>query len=114
MLQITIRKDFNGNIISEQSTPIKGSTAAEIKFLGQLLADELRQNSNFHRFCETYRTEGTIKTNCCGCGQEFRVEVQFPAYDRGFDPKMAACLKCGLIQTVYDPHEYDGDGNVIR
>jgi hypothetical protein len=57
MLQITIRKDFNGNIISEQSTPIKGSTDAEIKFLGQLLADELRQNSNFHRFCETYREE---------------------------------------------------------
>ena len=59
-------------------------------------------------------TEGTIKTSCCGCGQEFRVEVQFPAYDRGFEPKTAACPKCGLTQTVYDPHEYDGDGNIIR
>ena len=57
MLQITIRKDFSGNIISEQSTPIKGSAAVEIKSLGQLLADELRQDDNFNIFCENYRKE---------------------------------------------------------
>ena len=57
---------------------------------------------------------GTIRTNCCECGQEFQVLVQFPSYDRGFDPLMAACPKCGLIQIVEDLHEYDEDGKIVR
>lgn len=59
LTQITIRKDFNGNIISTHTNPIPGSIAAEIKFLAQLLADELRQDEKFNRFCENWRKEAT-------------------------------------------------------
>lgn len=57
---------------------------------------------------------GTIRTNCCDCGQEFKVEVDFPDHNKGFKTTMAACPKCTLIQTVYDPHVYDDDGFIVR
>lgn len=55
---------------------------------------------------------GTIRTTCPVCGANNRVEVTFPAYNRGFDPKKYDCPTCGEHLTVTDPHEYNEDGTI--
>lgn len=55
---------------------------------------------------------GTIHTTCPECGADNRVEVCFPAHNRGFDPKEYVCPVCGEQLTVTDPHEYNEDGTI--
>lgn len=51
--QYIIRKDYQGNIISEQIRPVTtGSTIAELQYLGALLAEKLTTDIKFREFCQ--------------------------------------------------------------
>jgi hypothetical protein len=43
MQQVTIRKNFDGNILSQKSKLVPGSSTNEIKFLGALLAKKIQE-----------------------------------------------------------------------
>jgi len=54
LAQFTVRKDYQGNTISEEIKPIPGDPEVEFRFLGALLAANLDKDPQFRKFCEEY------------------------------------------------------------
>ena len=52
LMRTVIRKDYQGNIISETAQPLPGSPDTEIRFLGQVLAQKLQHDFGFQTFCK--------------------------------------------------------------
>lgn len=59
-----IRKDFKGNVISEEILEeMPEELPAMLKELGAIYAESFCQNRRFHEFCENYRKEAHAHVN---------------------------------------------------
>ena len=56
--------------------------------------------------------KGYIWIKCANCCLNDRVEVYFPAHNKGFDSTEHRCRYCGTTLEVTDPHVYNGDGTI--
>lgn len=56
--------------------------------------------------------KGNIFTTCPECGNQFRVEVIFPSFNKGFEDIITNCPDCNTELKVTDNHKYTEDGTI--